>query len=671
MATYYNWQNAPESWLNQYNHLSPYLQGFQAYVMRNFGGSDLGGYVRREITGGGSWSSHAFGAAWDWGAQSRSQGLRVVDWVIANANALGIGSIHDYQGGRIWHAGRGWKPYTFPPGDAQDSHFHFEVGLNSWGSTFSPNGTSNGPAVPDVLNWEQTAQIAYQAGFRGQALVNFVALAFRESGMRPGAHRTDRNPDDMSGDIGLWQINYVNFNRLMQAGIISNPRDLFDPVLNARAAFFLSGGGQNLDPWGASSGGAWGAWTHVTQADLDRASSAVANARSSGLLGQHWSPGGPIPTGGQGPGVGPMELPRDAQLVRTGRGLFAVFNLGQGVFISYSVPEDGSVVFDRSEIVRMSDEKYRERYHRPVMGGSAHELGAITNEWGTYRSFWENVLITHIGQNNPARNDPGVRRVLALYAARPDMSEAELRNRLEGTKWWKQRTEAELVWNDLSPAEQRMRRQDAAVQMAQVWFQLTGQQIGIREMLDSRWVNDVASGKITIGWWSELVVKREASEDPNSPWSRTLRDEEEAGRQRGVDIENTANQIRDTLSQWGLQWNQATITKWAEGIMEKTRSDADFMEAVKNQAQQLFPWKDREMDSTTAAQPWIQTYTRMMEREGSLFTPQIQRALQSGMTAWDFEQELRRAPEWMSTQNGQASMDDVVADVGRIFGGVM
>jgi len=670
---FYNWQQGPAP-SSQYNHLSPLLAGFESWVLQNIGGSDLGGYVRRPVVGGSAWSSHAFGAAWDWAPPSREAALQLVDAIIANPAAFGIQAIHDYAGSRVWRVGRGWQAQA--PGShggemGVNTHFHFEVAQSSWGNTFEvPSGFGE---IPETMTRIETAQVLYMAGFRGDALWKMVAIAGRESGYRPAAHRTDQNPSEMSGDRGLFQINWIHDDRLIRAGIINSPQDLFNPVIAARAAYFLSSGGEEAalgQLWGAGPNGWNGQGNYLYGTNPQAAQAAVNEARESGVLTQTWSPGGSIPSfpSGPGQGVGPVELPRDAQLVRTEKGLFAVFNLGHGTFIWYTIPNDGSVEFDHSDVVKMSNAKFREKYPRGIDGGSALELGPITDEWGTYRSYWENVLIEVIGLRNPARDDPGVRRVLAMYAGRPDMSEAELRNRLEATRWWNQRTEQELAWNDLSAAERNKRMNDTAVQMAQVWFQLTGQQAELSQFRSGQYLEKIASGRMSIDMWAETIVKDRAENMPNSPWSRTLRDEREAKRQRGVDIENTQNQIRDTLNTWGLRWNDKTIEDWARKIMSKKASDDDLLQTVQDQAVVLYPWKDREIDTRTASQPWVQAYSTLMEKEGTLFTPQIQKALQQGQSAWDFEQELKRSEEWASTQNGQRSIDETISEVGSMFG---
>ena len=104
---------------------------------------------------------------------------------------------------------------------------------------------------------ENVAHWLYQAGVRGDDLWKLTGIARRESGYDTGAHRTDSPRERLSGDLGLFQINYSNVQRLQQAGVIGSRQDLFDPVKNTQAAVWLYKRG-GLTPWALGSNG-WSA----------------------------------------------------------------------------------------------------------------------------------------------------------------------------------------------------------------------------------------------------------------------------------------------------------------------------------------------------------------------------------------------------------------------------
>jgi len=101
--------------------------------------------------------------------------------------------------------------------------------------------------VSDVLTPRQIAQYAYDAGFRGQSLTTAVAVALAESGGRPHSHNTTP-PDD---SYGLWQVNMYGAlgpDRRRDYHLKSDGQ-LFDPAVNARAAFSISSHGTSFQPW--------------------------------------------------------------------------------------------------------------------------------------------------------------------------------------------------------------------------------------------------------------------------------------------------------------------------------------------------------------------------------------------------------------------------------------
>jgi len=91
------------------------------------------------------------------------------------------------------------------------------------------------------LSAAQIRAVAAQAGFTGQALDTAVAIALAESSGNPGGHN-NKGEDSR----GLWQINVDAHGEKFG--------NLYDPLTNARAAFAVSGGGKNFNPWTTYSG---------------------------------------------------------------------------------------------------------------------------------------------------------------------------------------------------------------------------------------------------------------------------------------------------------------------------------------------------------------------------------------------------------------------------------
>jgi hypothetical protein len=99
-------------------------------------------------------------------------------------------------------------------------------------------------AVPN-FTIAQIGAVAEAAGFRGSALVMAIAVALAESGGDPTATDHDQNG---TVDRGLWQINSVHSQ-------FSAACD-YDPRCAAGAAFSISSGGTNWQPWVTYENGA-------------------------------------------------------------------------------------------------------------------------------------------------------------------------------------------------------------------------------------------------------------------------------------------------------------------------------------------------------------------------------------------------------------------------------
>lgn len=140
------------------------------------------------------------------------------------------------------------------------------------------------------LTFEQVAQVAEQAGWRGEALVTAVAIAAAESG---GTHRGQFMMDaEALGDVqltqkdersvGLWQINYRPLRD--KGNPTRNPNANLDPATNARNAYTISSAGTKWTPWSTYTSGRY-------RAHLDAARQATGGAPGGAPSGD---PGRPI-----------------------------------------------------------------------------------------------------------------------------------------------------------------------------------------------------------------------------------------------------------------------------------------------------------------------------------------------------------------------------------------
>lgn len=102
-----------------------------------------------------------------------------------------------------------------------------------------------------ILDGLQIAKLAYQAGFRGEALNTAVAVALAESGGNTQAYNPEiaAGTPQGSGSRGLWQI-------YGSAHPQYNNDSAFDPRVNAQAAFQVyREAGNRFTPWSTFNAG--------------------------------------------------------------------------------------------------------------------------------------------------------------------------------------------------------------------------------------------------------------------------------------------------------------------------------------------------------------------------------------------------------------------------------
>lgn len=136
----------------------------------------------------------------------------------------------------------------------------------------SPASASSGSG--QVLSGTDVARMAHDAGFRGEDLVDVVAISKRESNWKPTAFNGNSGTGDRS--YGLMQINMIGSlgpSRLQQFGLTSNDQ-LLDPQTNLDAAFVLyQRSGNSLQAWGGYKG-----MSNTFGTDLDAARQVVSDA---------------------------------------------------------------------------------------------------------------------------------------------------------------------------------------------------------------------------------------------------------------------------------------------------------------------------------------------------------------------------------------------------------
>ena len=157
------------------------------------------------------------------------------------------------------------------------------VQAQSTGRTSSSTPQASGTPPAGAMDPVALATLMYKRGFRGQHLLNMMAIAGRESAWKPGAY----NGVGVDRSYGLFQINMkgrLEADRLKKFNIQSK-EDLYDPANNVKGAWILGGGpSENYVPWKTSEG-------HMAKTDSWMQKAKVA-ARTAGV-----DRGDPMPSG--------------------------------------------------------------------------------------------------------------------------------------------------------------------------------------------------------------------------------------------------------------------------------------------------------------------------------------------------------------------------------------
>jgi hypothetical protein len=101
----------------------------------------------------------------------------------------------------------------------------------------------------DELTDPQLIELLQAVGFKGQDLKEAWAIAKKESHGSPLSHNGNRKTGDNS--YGLFQVNMIGSlgdARRDKFNLASNA-ELFNPVVNAQIAYFMSGGGKDWSAW--------------------------------------------------------------------------------------------------------------------------------------------------------------------------------------------------------------------------------------------------------------------------------------------------------------------------------------------------------------------------------------------------------------------------------------
>lgn len=133
---YYDWQKGTKVDRVRFRSASPNLVTIKDYLLKRYGGTNVGIVANRNQRGSDTISTHAFGAALDWRYGTRVSAKKAMTDLVQNSKEWGVQMVVDYVGGVIWTPTRGWHkatPNEHGMGQAWAQWLHIETTKSAWG----------------------------------------------------------------------------------------------------------------------------------------------------------------------------------------------------------------------------------------------------------------------------------------------------------------------------------------------------------------------------------------------------------------------------------------------------------------------------------------------------------------------------------------------------------
>jgi len=144
------------------------------------------------------------------------------------------------------------------------------------------------------------------------------------------------------------------------------------------------------------------------------------------------------------------------------------------------------------------------------------------------------------------------------------------------------------------------------------------------------------------------------------------------------------DQLRQYAFQMGIKVDEGALGGWLKGIVNGTRTTEDYKGWLQQQAISAFPSLAAQikggMTVRDIASPYLESMGRILEINGEaldLYDPSIRGALTSVnketnkaelKPLWQFENELRKDPRWLKTNNAREGINTTARQVLQDFG---
>lgn len=195
-------------------------------------------------------------------------------------------------------------------------------------------------------------------------------------------------------------------------------------------------------------------------------------------------------------------------------------------------------------------------------------------------------------------------------------------------------------------------------------------QMGIKANWQTYW--DMAEDAFTFGWSNSMLKKH------LSTYLTTGKNGAYGG-----DAGESEAQLQQYAYSMGIKLDSGTVHGWLKGILNGSRTLQDYKGYIQKTAMNAFPGLAEQikggMSVMDIADPYRQSMARILEVNGESITlddQTVRGALSKvgedgkagTMPLWEFENQLRKDPRWLKTNNARQGLNSVGRGVLKDFG---
>ncbi len=248
-------------------------------------------------------------------------------------------------------------------------------------------------------------------------------------------------------------------------------------------------------------------------------------------------------------------------------------------------------------------------------------------------------------------SDPSLKK-LFQDAVSGSWTQQKFTAELKNTPWYQKNSESVRQWTFLAsndPATAQAKRGALLSQLRD-----TAGELGA--VISASTLNKIAGNALMFGW-NDAQIR-----DTLTQYVKAVN-----GTFYGA-AGNNVDELRQLAWRNGIQIGTGTLQKWAQSITSGNHSLEDYQRHVREMAAKAFPIYADQLESGVdmydIANPYIQAKAKILEQNPAdidLFDIDVRRGLSStgqdgkpaSMSLWQFEQNMRKKPEWLKTKSAQ------------------